>query len=69
MIIDASKSVNIDQDVIEIIEDFGRSATYKNIKVELIHIKENDIAKDPFKEFERTILNKPEKKKELVNET
>ena len=67
VIIDASKSVNIDQDVIEIIEDFGRSATYKNIKVELIHIKESDMAKDPFKEFERTILNRPENKKQLVN--
>ena len=68
VIIDASKSVNIDQDVIEIIEDFGRSATYKNIQVELIHIKENDLAKDPFKEFERTILNGPENKKALLKE-
>ena len=68
VIIDASKSVNIDQDVIEIIEDFGRSATFKNISLKLIHRTDSDITKDPFKEFERTILNRPENKGELVNE-
>ena len=68
VIIDASKSVNIDQDVIEIIEDFGRSATYKNIDLELIHCTDNEITNDPFKEFERTILNGPENNKEMVGE-
>ncbi|MCB0678134.1 MAG: SulP family inorganic anion transporter, partial [Saprospiraceae bacterium] len=34
VIIDASKTVNIDPDVIEIIEDFRQSTQYKNIELE-----------------------------------
>ncbi len=68
VIIDASNSVNIDQDVIEIIEDFGRGSAYKNIELKLIHRKEKDALGDPFKEFERTILNGSKEKNKEVGE-
>ncbi|MDX5419514.1 MAG: SulP family inorganic anion transporter, partial [Hymenobacteraceae bacterium] len=36
VVIDASRSVNIDDDVLEIIEEFKATAAYKNIKIETI---------------------------------
>lgn len=36
VVIDASRSVNIDDDVLEIIEEFKATAAYKNIKIEQI---------------------------------
>ena len=39
VIIDASKTINIDQDVIEIIEDFKVNAQFKNIQLEVIELE------------------------------
>lgn len=36
VVIDATRSVNIDEDVLEIIEEFKSKAAYKNIKLEII---------------------------------
>jgi len=36
VIIDASKSINIDHDVVEIIEEFATNATFRGIELELI---------------------------------
>lgn len=36
VVIDASRSVNIDDDVLEIIEEFKNTAAYKNIRLTLI---------------------------------
>lgn len=38
VIIDASKTINIDQDVIEIIEDFRVNAKFRNIQLEIIEL-------------------------------
>ncbi len=54
VILDASKSVNIDQDVIEIIEDFKANARFKNIDLEIIERKKN-VPKYPAKEFVKMI--------------
>ena len=40
VIIDGSRSTYIDYDVLEVINDFKDNANYKNIKVEVINIKE-----------------------------
>ena len=46
--IDATKSVNIDDDILEIIEEFKQTADYKNIKLEIVgldkHKKVSNIA-------------------------
>lgn len=39
VIIDASRSVNIDDDVLEILEDFRNTAAYKNIRLETIGLE------------------------------
>lgn len=57
LIIDASKSVNIDYDVIEIIEDFKQFAEFKNIKLEIIARKTEGNKANGMKEFERMVLN------------
>jgi hypothetical protein len=36
VMIDASRSVNIDDDVLEILEEFKATAAYKNINIEQI---------------------------------
>lgn len=36
VVIEGSRSINIDDDVLEIIEEFKATAAYKNIKLELI---------------------------------
>jgi hypothetical protein len=37
-VIDGTKSVYIDRDIFEVVEDFQRSAPYKNITVEVKRI-------------------------------
>lgn len=57
VVIDASNSVEIDLDVLEIINDFRENARYRNIQVE---IKESVLLKnkpDPLKQFQQVISN------------
>lgn len=46
VIIDASRSVNIDDDVLEIIEEFKQAAAYKNIRLETIGLEKHKRALD-----------------------
>ena len=56
VIIDASRSVNIDQDVLEIIEDYKTNAAHKNIELKIIE-RNMDVPKYPAKEFVKLINN------------
>ncbi len=56
VIIDASKSLHIDHDVVEIIEEFQTNAKYRNIELELIDFNSVDI-KNPIKEIEHALNN------------
>ena len=53
VIIDARKTVHMDLDVIEIIEDFKIHAEASNIQVEVLERKRNGIKKNPIKDFEK----------------
>ena len=57
VIIDASRTVNIDQDVIEIIEEFEQHAKLKKIEVEIIDRKRKGITDLPVKLFENAMNN------------
>ncbi|MCB0584519.1 MAG: SulP family inorganic anion transporter [Phaeodactylibacter sp.] len=57
VIIDATNSVNIDQDVIEIIEDFRQNAQYKNIKLEVLGLYEEKKPKDSVRDFAQLVRN------------
>ena len=59
VIIDASKTVNIDVDVIEIIEDFQINAATKDIEVEIIERRRKGIKNHPIKDFEQVIKETP----------
>lgn len=54
--IDATRSINIDQDVIEIIEDFKANAKYRSIEVKTISRK-NPALPDQVKQFQVAVLN------------
>ncbi|MCP5144721.1 MAG: SulP family inorganic anion transporter [Gammaproteobacteria bacterium] len=54
VIIDASRSVNIDSDVIEIIEDFRANAQYRGIRLELIDLQPT-VLPDPHVEVQRAL--------------
>ncbi len=57
LVIDASRSITIDHDVVEIIEDFKQNAEYKNIDLKIIEPKKsNDKNANARKEFERMLL-------------
>ncbi len=56
VVIDASKSIHIDQDVVEIIEEFKANAEYRDIDLELIDFESVDI-KNPVKEVEHALAN------------
>lgn len=56
VIIDASRSINIDQDVIEIIEDFKASAKYRSIEVQSISRKNTKLP-NQVKQFQVAVLN------------
>ncbi|MEZ5041375.1 MAG: SulP family inorganic anion transporter [Saprospiraceae bacterium] len=56
MIIDASRSINIDQDVIEIIEDFIENAHYRDIEVSVIERRNRNLS-NQVKQFEVAVLN------------
>lgn len=57
VVIDASRSVNIDLDVQEIIEDYRQQAAYKDIDLEIISRKRVGIDVQPIKKFEAAIKN------------
>lgn len=54
VVIDASQSVEIDQDVLEIIEDFKANAAFKNIDLQIIE-QRKDMPKYPAKELAKMI--------------
>ena len=54
VVIDASRTVDIHQDVIEIIEDFKQSAEFRNIDIQLID-HQYDRKPNPIKEFEAMV--------------
>lgn len=56
VIIDASRSINIDQDVVEIIEDFKANAKYRSIEVQSVSRK-NPALPDQVKQFQVAVLN------------
>lgn len=56
VIIDASKSINIDEDVVEIIEEFKMNAAYRGIELELIDFQSVEI-KNQAKEVEHALVN------------
>jgi MFS superfamily sulfate permease-like transporter len=56
VIIDASKSINIDQDVVEIIEEFKINAEFRDIDLELIEFNSVKI-KNQAKEMENALSN------------
>ena len=57
VIIDASKSVSIDQDVIEIIEEFKENAEYRDIDLQVIDFKPRKL-KDQVKKIEEVVIKK-----------
>ena len=69
VIIDASRSIHIDHDVIEIIEDFQTNAPTRGIEVEVIDLVEVKIV-NQHKQFAAKVLNggtKTNGKLELAN--
>ena len=56
VIIDASKTINIDQDVIEIIEEFETSAQFRGIDLEIIERQKKGV-KNQVREVEHAIAN------------
>ena len=56
VIIDASKSIHIDQDVVEIIEEFKTNAEYRDIELELIEFNSINI-KNQAKEVQHALAN------------
>jgi len=55
VVIDATRSVNIDQDVHEIIDDFVEQAKYKDINLQILERKRVGIDVQPIKKFEKAI--------------
>ena len=53
VIMDASKSVNIDIDILEIIEDFKTQVDNRHIELEIIDRKRKGLTKAPSKSFEK----------------
>ncbi len=66
VIIDASRSINIDQDVIEIIEDFEANAHYRSITVEVIS-RRNPALPNQVKQFEVAVVNDAKVNKEEIS--
>lgn len=65
VIIDASKSIHIDHDVIEIIEEFKTNAEYRDIELELIDVESVEI-KNQTRKVERALANNLPNKNEKV---
>jgi MFS superfamily sulfate permease-like transporter len=58
VIIDATKTVHIDYDVKEIINDFKENAKFKNIELEIKGLGENDPKKDAMKELQAMVSHR-----------
>ena len=58
LIIDASKTVNIDPDVNELLEDFEINAESRNIDLKIIHRKRMGLMNQPVKVFESVVSPK-----------
>lgn len=68
LVIDASRSISVDHDVVEIIEDFKQNAAYKNIDLKIIEPKiSNDKNANARKEFERMLLADNNSKKSQIS--
>lgn len=65
VIIDASRSINIDQDVIEIIEDFETNAHYRSIEVKVVS-RRNPALPNQVKQFEVAVLTEPRKEEDTL---
>lgn len=63
VVIDASKSINIDKDVIEIVEEFEVLAKQRNIELEIIERNQKGLKDKPIKDFVKVI---EESNKELL---
>lgn len=57
VIIDATKTFNIDLDVIEIIEDFKQNAVYKGIEVETRGLENGNKKMNPVKDFTSRVVD------------
>ncbi|MEM9886258.1 MAG: SulP family inorganic anion transporter [Bacteroidota bacterium] len=57
VIIDASKSIDIDQDVVEIISDFKESAPSKDIRVKVLGQRLNNKKESEVKKFQKAVLD------------
>jgi MFS superfamily sulfate permease-like transporter len=57
VIIDASQTINIDQDVREIILDFKESAKLKDIDLTIVSRKQKGMGESPVKLFEDVVIN------------
>ena len=63
VVIDASKSINIDQDVIEIIEEFETNAKYRDIELEIIERKMKGVKANQAREIENALVQHQQKLK------
>lgn len=57
VVIDATNTVDIDLDVIEIIEDFRENARYKNIDLEILGLHEKKKHKESVRDFTQLVRN------------
>ncbi|MEM6320145.1 MAG: SulP family inorganic anion transporter [Bacteroidota bacterium] len=67
VIIDASRSIEIDKDVVEIISDFKQGAQYKDIEVEFIGRKISGMAMNATKLFEKSMSEHSEPQMASLN--
>lgn len=57
VIIDATNTINIDLDVIEIIEDFRENAQYRNIELEVLGLYDEKKSKESVRDFTKLVRN------------
>lgn len=67
VIIDASRSIEISEDVKEIIQDFQEGSSYRNIEVQIISRTQKGIPVSPVKEFEKIISKEELREPALAN--
>jgi len=66
VIIDASRCIEIEHDVNEIIEDFVEGAKFKSIEVEVINRKQKGLQENPVKIFEQTLKKNEQLKHQIT---
>ena len=57
VVLDATKTMDIDQDVLEIIDDFKESAPSRDITVKVVGQLLNEKAEHPVRKFQKVVLN------------